>query len=180
MERDGMIVKELRVVYDEAAIDKRLKELAAQINSDYAEGELVVVCVLKGAFMFFSDLVKRITVQPEVDFVRCASYGKGTSSTKTISFTKDLEVSIEGKHVLVVEDIVDTGHTMAFLVRQLEARGARSISIAAIVDKFERREVDVTVRYPGFTLQKGFIVGYGMDYAEKYRELGAIYEAIVE
>lgn len=175
-----MIVKELNVVYSEEAIAERLRDIAAQINTDYAGEDLVVVCVLKGAFMFFSDLVKLLTMNPELDFVRCASYGKGMSSTKTISFTKDLEVSIEGKHVLVVEDIVDTGHTMAFLIKQLEARGAKSIRLAAIVDKFERREVDVTVDYPGFTLQKGFIVGYGMDYAEKYRELGAIYEAVVE
>jgi hypoxanthine phosphoribosyltransferase len=175
-----MQVKELKVLYSEEAIAERLRALADQINKDYEGKDLVVVCVLKGAFMYFSDLVKLITVSPEVDFVRCASYGKGTSSTKTISFTKDLEVSIEGKHVLIVEDIVDTGHTMAFLIKQLEARGAVSIRLTAIVDKFERREVDVTVDYPGFTLQKGFIVGYGLDYAEKYRELGAIYEAVVE
>lgn len=175
-----MNVKKLNVLYSEEAIAERLRFIAAQINKDYDGEDLVVVCVLKGAFMFFSDLLKLITVKPEVDFVRCASYGKGTSSTKTISFTKDLEISIEGKHVLVVEDIVDTGHTMAFLFKQLEARGAKSIRLAAIVDKFERREVDISVDYPGFTLQKGFIVGYGLDYAEKYRELGAIYEAVVE
>ncbi len=175
-----MKIKALNVVYSEAEIAERIKLLAAQINKDYAGEDLVVVCVLKGAFMFFSDLVKQLDMNPELDFVRCASYGKGTTSTKTISFTKDLEVSIEGKHVLVVEDIVDTGHTMAFLFKQLEARGAKSIRLAAIVDKSERREVDIAVHYPGFALQKGFIVGYGMDYAEKYRELGAIYEAVVD
>ncbi|MCG8529109.1 MAG: hypoxanthine phosphoribosyltransferase [Desulfovibrionales bacterium] len=174
-----MEIKELEVVYSEEQIQERVKELAAQINKDFEGKDLVVVCVLKGAFMFFSDLLKHITIKPEVDFVRCASYGKGTESTKTISFTKDLEISIEGKDVLIVEDIVDTGHTISFLMSQLKARGANSIKLASVVEKVERREVEVTVDYPGFTLEKGFIVGYGMDFAEKYRELGAIYEATV-
>ena len=174
-----MEIKELEVVYSEEQIQERVKELAAQINKDFEGKDLVVVCVLKGAFMFFSDLLKHITIKPEVDFVRCASYGKGTTSTKTISFTKDLEISIEGKDVLIVEDIVDTGHTISFLMSQLKARGANSIKLASVVEKVERREVEVTVDYPGFTLEKGFIVGYGMDFAEKYRELGAIYEATV-
>ena len=174
-----MEIKELKVVYTEEQIQERVKELAAQINKDFEGEDLVVVCVLKGAFMFFSDLLKHITVKPEIDFVRCASYGSGTTSSKTISFTKDLEISIEGKHVLIVEDIVDTGHTISFLMSQLKARGAKSLKLASVVEKLERREIDVIVDYPGFTLEKGFIVGYGMDYAEKYRELGAIYEATV-
>ncbi|SIN77618.1 hypoxanthine phosphoribosyltransferase [Halodesulfovibrio marinisediminis] len=174
-----MEIKELKVVYSEEQIQERVKELAAQINKDFEGKDLVVVCVLKGAFMFFSDLLKHLTVKPEIDFVRCASYGKGTTSSKTVSFTKDLEVSIDGKHVLIVEDIVDTGHTISFLMSQLKARGAESLKLASIVEKVERREIDVVVDYPGFTLEKGFIVGYGMDYAEKYRELGAIYEATV-
>ena len=174
-----MEIKELEVVYTEEQIESRIKELAAQINKDFEGEELVVVCVLKGAFMFFSDLVKHLDMRPEVDFVRCASCGKATTSSKTISFTKDLEICIEGKNVLIVEDIVDTGHTISFLMSQLQARGAKTIKLAAIVEKVERREVTVTVDYPGFTLEKGFIVGYGMDYAEKYRELGAIYEATV-
>lgn len=174
-----MEIKELKVVYSEEQIQSRVKELAAQINKDFEGKDLVVVCVLKGAFMFFSDLLKHLTVKPETDFVRCASYGNSTTSSKTISFTKDLEISIEGKHVLIVEDIVDTGHTISFLMSQLKARGAKSLKLASVVEKVERREVDVEVDYPGFTLEKGFIVGYGMDYAEKYRELGAIYEATV-
>ena len=174
-----MDFKELNVLYSAEAIQGRVKELGAQINKDYAGKELVVVCVLKGAFMFFSDLVKELDVKPEVDFVRCASYGDKTSRSNTISFTKDLEVSLKDKHVLIVEDIVDTGHTIKFLYSQLEAREAKSIKLAAVVQKLERREVNVTVDYLGFTLQKGFIVGYGMDYAEKYRELDAIYEAVL-
>jgi hypoxanthine phosphoribosyltransferase len=174
-----MEIKELTVVYSEEQIQERVKELAMQINKDFEGKDLVVVCVLKGAFMFFSDLLKHLTVKPEIDFVRCASYGDGTNSSKTVSFTKDLEISIKGKHVLIVEDIVDTGHTISFLMSQLKARGAESLKLASVVEKVERREIDVVVDYPGFILEKGFIVGYGMDYAEKYRELGAIYEATV-
>ncbi|OBQ55639.1 hypoxanthine phosphoribosyltransferase [Halodesulfovibrio spirochaetisodalis] len=174
-----MEIKELEVVYSEEQIQERVKELAEQINKDFEGEDLVVVCVLKGAFMFFSDLLKHITVKPEIDFVRCASYGNSTTSSKTVSFTKDLEISIDGKHVLIVEDIVDTGHTITFLMSQLKARGAKSLKLASIVEKLERREAEVTVDYPGFVLEKGFIVGYGMDYAEKYRELKAIYEATV-
>ncbi|MCT4534920.1 hypoxanthine phosphoribosyltransferase [Halodesulfovibrio sp.] len=174
-----MEIKELKVVYSEEQIQERVKELAAQINKDFEGEDLVVVCVLKGAFMFFSDLLKHLTVKPEIDFVRCASYGNNTTSSKTVSFTKDLEISIEGKHVLIVEDIVDTGHTITFLMSQLKARGAKSLKLASVVEKLERRETEVVVDYPGFILEKGFIVGYGMDYAEKYRELGAIYEATV-
>ena len=174
-----MEIKEVTVVYSEEQIQERVKELAVQINKDFEGKDLVVVCVLKGAFMFFSDLLKHLTVKPEIDFVRCASYGDSTNSSKTVSFTKDLEISIKGKHVLIVEDIVDTGHTISFLMSQLKARGAESLKLASVVEKVERREIDVVVDYPGFTLEKGFIVGYGMDYAEKYRELGAIYEATV-
>lgn len=174
-----MEIKELTVVYSEEQIQERVKELAVQVNKDFEGKDLVVVCVLKGAFMFFSDLLKHLTVKPEIDFVRCASYGDSTTSSKTVSFTKDLEISIKGKHVLIVEDIVDTGHTISFLMSQLKARGAESLKLASIVEKVERREIDVVVDYSGFILEKGFIVGYGMDYAEKYRELGAIYEATV-
>ncbi|MFV0420766.1 hypoxanthine phosphoribosyltransferase [Oleidesulfovibrio sp.] len=175
-----MTVTGMDVVYTSEQVQERVRELAAQVNAEYEGKPLVVVCVLKGAFMFFSDLLKHLTVQPEIDFIRVASYGNATSRSKNISFTKDLEVSIDGKHVLVVEDIVDTGHTVEFLYRQLAARGAASIKLCAIVDKSERREVDVAVDFAGFALQKGYIIGYGMDYAERYRELDAIYDARVE
>lgn len=169
---------QLKEIFSAEDIAARVKEMGEEISKDYEGKPLVVVCVLKGAFMFFSDLVKHITVQPEIDFVRCASYGDGTSSSGTISFTKDVEVSLEDKHVLIVEDIVDTGNTIDFLVKQLQARGAASVRLAAIVDKHERRELSINVDYPGFKLHKGFIVGYGMDYAEKYRELDAIYDVV--
>ncbi|CAK7010248.1 MAG: Hypoxanthine phosphoribosyltransferase [Desulfovibrio sp.] len=168
----------LRCIHPRETVETRIRELAAAINAAYEGKPLVVVCVLKGAFMFFSDLVKCLTVSPQLDFVRLASYGNGMETSRSISFTKDLELSLAGKHVLLVEDVVDTGHTMDFLLRQLKARGAASIRIAALVDKTSRREVPVDVAYVGFTMNDEFIVGYGLDYAENYRELPAIWEVL--
>ncbi len=165
----------LKVLYSPEVIAARVREIAAEINALYAGKPLVMICVLKGAFMFFSDLVKLVDVRPEIDFVRVASYGTGTSSSRTVSFTKDVEISLEGKHVLLVEDVVDSGHTMEFLFRQLAARGTLSLRLAALVDKRERREAPVHVDFPGFRLDGGFIVGYGLDYAERCRELPAVY-----
>ena len=170
----------IRSVYPREVVEGRIRELAARINADYAGKPLVVVCVLKGAYMFFSDLVKELTVGPELDFVRLASYGNGIESSRSISFTKDVELSLAGKHVLLVEDVIDTGHTMDFLIRQLKARGAVSLKIAALIDKKARREVPVDAEYVGFTVNDGFIIGYGLDYAERYREIPAICEVVFD
>ena len=166
-----MRITNLKPLISEEAIQTRVKEMAGEISTLYKDEPLVVVCVLKGAFMFFSDLVRHLTCKPELDFVRLASYGSAAQRSKTITFTKD---------VLIVEDIVDTGHSMDFLYRQFQARGARSLRLAVLVDKNERREVPVTSHFVGFTLPSGFVVGYGLDYAESYRELPAIYEAEIE
>ena len=168
----------IKELISEQEVAHRLDTLAAEINARYAGKPLVLVCVLKGAFMFFADLVRRLSVAPEVDFVRVSSYGKGTESSRNISFTKDVELSLEGKHVILVDDIVDSGHTMYFLCQQFALRGAASLKVAALVDKKERREMPVVVDYPGFVLQKGFLVGYGLDYAEQYRSLPAICEVL--
>ena len=168
-------VEQLRIVYDESAIHARVRELAAEIDAVYRDEPLVVVCVLKGAIFFFSDLVRALTIAPELDFVRLASYGDGMQSKRNVAFTKDLELSIEGKHVLIVEDIIDSGHSMDFLLKQLGARGAKSLRLATLIDKAERREVPVHADFVGFALPVGFIVGYGMDYAEHYRALPAVY-----
>ena len=173
-------IKALNLLYSPEAIQDRVRDMANEINALYEGEPLVIICVLKGAFMFFSDLLKHITVRPEIDFVRVASYGAGTASSRTISFSKDVEISLDGKHVLLVEDVVDSGHTMNFLFRQLAARGAKSLRLASLVDKRERREADVTVDFPGFVLNDGFILGYGLDYAERYRELPAVYVAELE
>ena len=147
----------MRLVYDEETIARRVRELAAEIDALYGDEPLVIICVLKGAFMFFSDLVK-------------------TAGSSNVAFTKDVEISLQGKHVLVVEDIVDSGHTMDFLLRQLGTRGARSLRLAVLLDKQERRQVPVLAHFVGFALPAGFIVGYGLDYAERFRALPALYE----
>jgi hypoxanthine phosphoribosyltransferase len=176
-----MRVKELRLVYGEDLIRERVAELAAEINALYGGRKLVVVCVLKGAFMFFADLVRRLDApELEVDFVRLARYGCSMHSNRAVSFVKDAEISFEGKHVLVVEDIIDTGRTLEFLMRSFSTRGAESLRLAVMVDKQERREVPVTAHFTGFALSGGFVVGYGLDYAERYRGLPAIYEVIPE
>lgn len=176
-----MNVKELKLVYSQAQIQERIAALGADIDLCYGDAPLVVVCVLKGASIFFADLVRAIKKPAvELDFVRLSSYGTHASSSKTITFSKDVELSLHGKHVLIVEDVVDTGHTMHFLIQQFTARGAESLRVAALVDKHERREKSVMTDFAGFFLQAGFIVGYGLDYAEQYRNLPAIYEVIPE
>ena len=165
----------LSVLYDAAAIDARLGEMAAEINARYAGRPVLVVGVLKGAFIFCADLVRRLTMPLEVDFVRLASYGRGTLGGAEIKFGKDVETPLAGKDVLIVEDIVDTGRSMNFLFAQFADRGAASISLAVFTDKPERREVPVKADFIGFRVPDAFVVGYGLDYAEQYRELPGLY-----
>lgn len=176
-----MKVKELKPVFTAEAIAARVKALGAELDRQYGDEPVVAVCVLKGASIFFADLVRAMGKEHvELDFVRLSSYGMSDSSARHISFSKDVDISLEGKHVLVVEDIIDTGHSMAFLMGQFAARGARSLKLAALVDKYERREVNVNADFVGFSLKEGFIVGYGLDYAEQYRHLPGIFEVIPE
>ena len=163
-------------LFDRSRIEARAQELGREISGHYGDEPLVCVCVLKGAYAFFTDLMRNLTIHPTMDFVRLSSYADQTSRKSKMVFSKDMEIDIRDKHVLVVEDIVDTGHSMNFLLKVLEARGPRSIKIAAMIDKTERREVDVNVDFVGFPLDKGYIVGYGLDYAEQYRELDGIYD----
>lgn len=176
-----MKVKELKLVYSQECIQDRIAALGAEIDACYGEVPLIVVCVLKGASIFFADLVRALK-KPllELDFVRVASYGVSTTSSGSVTLSKDMELSVEGKHVLVVEDIVDTGHTMSFLLQELRARRPLSVRVAALVGKQAHREQHVVTDFVGFSLQDGFIVGYGLDYAEQYRNLPAIYEVIPE
>ena len=175
-----MRIAGMNKILDEDQIAQRLDELAAELNETYRGRQLVVICVLKGGIMFFSDLARRLDCKPELDFVRLASYGDGTSPQGKIVLTKDVELSLQGKHVLVVEDIMDTGHSMAFLLSHLASKGARSLRLAVLVDKQERREVAVRPDIVGFSVPSGFLIGYGLDYAEQYRELPAVYEMIPE
>ena len=165
----------LTPLYTAADIDARVREMAAQINACYTGESVLLVGVLKGAFIFCADLARQLTMPLEMDFARLASYGTATSGAQEIKFTKDVESPLAGKHVLIVEDIVDTGRSMAFLCAQFAGRGAKSVKLAAFVDKPERRQVPITVNFTGFHIDSGFIVGYGLDYAEHYRELPGLH-----
>jgi hypoxanthine phosphoribosyltransferase len=167
-----MTVQELIIAQPDIA--RRVKELGAAITKDYERGRLLVIGVLNGAFMFVADLVREISLEMEIDFVRLSSYGMGTTSG-SLHFTKDIELDIHDKNILVVEDIIDTGHTLAFLKDSFAARGAHSIRFCALIDKKERREVEVAVDYVGFEVQKGFLVGYGLDCREQHRQLPEVY-----
>lgn len=171
----------LTPVFNAERIAVRIDALAAEIDEKYKDQPLAAICILKGAFMFFGDLVRRLRNPAlELDFVRLSSYGMNSATSRHIIFSKDVEIDIRDKHVLIVEDIVDSGHTMRFLLDQFAARRPRSLAVAALVDKKERREADISVDFSGFQLPTGFIVGYGMDYAEHFRSLPDICELSAE
>lgn len=152
-------------------IAKRVEELAAQIDEDFRGREIMMIAVLKGSFLFIADLVRAIKTPTVVDFVRLASYGSATQSSGIIEVRKDLEMSIEGRHVLVVEDIVDSGLTLESLRTMLLNRKPASLKICTLIDKSAHRVTDVPVDYVGFAMEDGFIVGYGLDLNERYRDL---------
>ena len=149
--------------------------LADRISRDYSGKELALVCILKGAFMFLSDLIRRLTIPAKIDFVRLASYGSGMKSSGNIEITKDIELSVEGKDVLIIEDIIDSGHTLQFLKDRLILSNPRSVKICALLDKKGRREVGTEADYLGIEVDDVFIVGYGIDFNENYRHLPEIY-----
>jgi hypoxanthine phosphoribosyltransferase len=161
----------LRPLYSRRDIRRRVRELADQIRRDHVGCDLVVVGVLKGAFVFTADLVRALRLPVTIDFVGLSSYRDGLESTGTVEVTRPLSVSVAGRDVLVVEDLVDTGTTLAALVADLRRRGARSVRVCALVDKPERRLTDVRADYVGFTGVRGFVAGYGIDRAERYRAL---------
>ena len=168
----------ISVLYSEEEITKRIKELGEQISKDYAGKELHIVGILKGATFFACELAKRITVPVTLDFMSVSSYGDSTESSGVVKINKDLDEPLEGREVLVVEDIVDTGNTLAYLLDNLQKRKASSVRLCALLDKPERRVKDVHVDYTGFEIPDKFVVGYGLDYAQKYRNLP--YIGIVE
>lgn len=157
-------------------LQQRLDEMARQINLDYQDKSVVVIGVLKGAFVFLADLVRRLTFPVEVDFVRLASYGNNTETCGTVHISKDIEAAIEGRDVLIVEDIIDTGITLSWFLDRLRTRNPQSIKVCTLIDKYERREVEVPIDYVGVRLEKGFIVGYGLDFCERHRNLPDIQE----
>jgi hypoxanthine phosphoribosyltransferase len=154
-----------------------VKKLADQISQDYIGKELILVCILKGAFMFLSDLVRYLKISAKIDFVRLASYGSGMKTSGRIEITKDIEIPIEGKDVLIIEDIIDSGRTLQFLKDRLALSNPRSIKVCALLDKKSRREVEIEADYLGTEVEDIFIVGYGIDFNENYRTLPEIYYA---
>ncbi len=167
-------MEKLNVVISSSDIKKRIKEISGTINNDFGDKKLVVVGILNGAFIFLADIVRCITVPHEIDFIRVSSYGDAKKSSGAIRLTKDVELDVRDKHVLLVEDIVDTGTTMAWLVDHFSTKQAASVSICSLIDKLERRESNITVDYHGFVVEQSFLVGYGLDFAEKYRYLPEI------
>ncbi len=156
-------------------IDKKIKKIGEHISADYNNKNLVLVGVLKGSFIFLADLTRQITIDHEIDLIGASSY-EGASSTGQIVFTKQPDLELEGRDILLVEDIVDTGNTLIKIVEFTKLLNPKSIKICTLIDKRERREVEINVDYSCFSLEKGFIVGYGLDYDEKYRNLPAIYD----
>lgn len=159
------------VLYTEEQIQSKIEELGGIISQAYEGKNPLVICVLKGAFIFMGDLVKRVTVPLEIDFMAVSSYGQSTQSSGVVKIIKDLDVSVENRDVLIVEDIIDSGLTLSYLIDILKRRNANSVKIVTLFDKPARRTVDLVPDYSGFVLPDSFIVGYGLDYAEKYRNL---------
>ena len=162
---------ETEILFSKEVIDRRVRELAGQISRDYDGKELLIVGILNGAFVFMADLIRALNVPCTVDFVRMASYGAGFVSSGEVMIRKDLEKTIAGQDVLIVEDIVDTGLTLSRLVEILRGRQPASLKVCAFLDKWERRRVPFTADYVGFTIPDHFVVGYGLDYNEKFRFL---------
>ena len=160
-----------KVLIEEDAVAARVAELGAEISNDYADKDLLLVGVLKGAVFFMADLMRQISIPCEVDFMAISSYGASTDSSGVVRILKDLDINIEGRDVLVVEDIIDSGLTLSYLIRNLESRNPASLEICALLTKPDRREIDVHVRYTGFEIPNEFVIGYGLDFGERYRNL---------
>jgi hypoxanthine phosphoribosyltransferase len=170
------------ILIDEDRLQARIRELGNEITADYTGRELLLVGVLKGAVFFMADLMRAISVPCEIDFMAISSYGASTDSSGVVRILKDLDINIEGRHVLVVEDIIDSGLTLSYLLRNLESREPASLEICALLTKPTRREIDVPVRYVGFEIPNKFVIGYGLDYAERYRNLpyvGVLHPALM-
>ncbi len=159
------------ILIEEKELQNKVAELGAKITRDYKGKDLLIICVLKGAVVFLGDLVRKIDLPLDMDFMAVSSYGANTKSSGVVRILKDLDENIEGKHVLIVEDIIDSGLTLAYLIENLKSRGPETVEICTILDKKERRTIDLDIKYIGFQVPDEFVVGYGLDYAEKYRNL---------
>ena len=159
------------VLVDTEALGARIAELGAEISADYEGRDLLLIGVLKGAVFFMADLMRKLTIPCEVDFMAISSYGASTDSSGVVRILKDLDINIEGRHVLVVEDIIDSGLTLSYLMRNLESREPATLEVCALLTKPDRREMEVPVRYIGFEIPNRFVIGYGLDFGERYRNL---------
>ena len=159
------------VLIDETSLQSRIATLGEEISADYEDRDLLLIGVLKGAVFFMSDLMRHLTIPCEIDFMAISSYGDSTDSSGVVRILKDLDINIEGRDVLVVEDIIDSGLTLSYLMRNLQAREPASLEICALLTKPDRREIEVPVRYVGFEIPNRFVIGYGLDFAERYRNL---------
>ncbi|MCF8085532.1 MAG: hypoxanthine phosphoribosyltransferase [Desulfohalobiaceae bacterium] len=168
----------LELIFTPEQVRDQVARVGGEISRSYGtvSESVVLVCVLKGAFVFFADLIRQLDFHTEIEFVRLASYGSGTAPSQEISFSQDVETSLRGKHVLIVEDIVDTGHTVDYLGRQFQARGTASLGVCSLIHKLERHEAGFVPDFTCFTVNSGFLVGCGLDYAESYRGLSGIHE----
>jgi len=155
-------------------LQRRIGELGAEISRDYRERDLVMIGVLKGAVLFIADLMRQLTVPCEIDFMAVSSYGSETDSSGVVRILKDLDSPIEGRDVLIVEDIIDSGLTLQYLLRNLRARNPRSVEVCALLTKPDRRRVELPIRYVGFEIPNRFVIGYGLDYAQRYRNLSYV------
>ena len=167
-----------KVLLSEEQLSQKIAELGEEISKDYQGKEIVAICVLKGAILFMADLARAVKVPMALDFMAVSSYGNGTSTSGTVRILKDLDNSIEGKHVLVVEDIIDSGVTLKYLLKNLKSRKPASIKLCTLLNKPERRRVEVDIDYCGFTVPDYFLVGYGLDYDGYGRNLSAIYTLV--
>ncbi len=159
------------VLIDAETLNGRIAELGAEVSADYEGRDLLLIGVLKGAVFFMADLMRRLTIPCEVDFMAISSYGASTDSSGVVRILKDLDINIEGRDVLVVEDIIDSGLTLSYLMRNLESREPATLEVCALLTKPGRREIDVPVRYVGFEIPNRFVIGYGLDFGERYRNL---------
>jgi len=159
------------ILIDEETLQARIRELGVQISADYDGRDLLLVGVLKGAVFFMADLMRELTVPCEIDFMAISSYGAATDSSGVVRILKDLDINVAGRDVLVVEDIIDSGLTLSYLMRNLTARKPASLDVVALLTKPDRREIEVPVRYVGFEIPNRFVIGYGLDFAERYRNL---------
>lgn len=166
-----MKIKKINVHLTEEQIEQRVRELGAEISKVYGDETVCLICILKGSVFFTCELAKRITSPVEIEFMSVSSYGSGTSSSGVVRIVNDLGTSIEGKNVLVIEDIIDSGRTLSYLLENLKTRNPKTLRLCTLLDKPDRRVVDVNVDYVGFVIPDEFVVGYGLDYDQKYRNL---------